>query len=999
MKKSIFSIILALVMVAGMITAFSINASAVDNSTDETLPEVSISMGKFICYDNKQEALASVAHSKLKSPPDDDCFIYASMDQSTNTITIAERSKVLRFDVGYVPITTSIAVPANTSYSVTYTFEVKCGRVCDSDVTAMAELFDFGTTDASSSLKFNTDTKSNNSSSSSSAYSKFRTTTTTSSTKIGTYEVTVIYENDTNEVKTFSSYFGFFAGVRKTYEDGNQHKLSATCAISTAVDKLPAITFDTGDGGTVIAPITQEAGTAVTAPADPTRANYIFAGWDQDIPATMPEEDMTITALWIPNPDEPTVFNELFTFQCTEVEDHSWCVNFRTYVTFVNNSAKYNEETGYWEAQLKITSSTFGWVNDSNIKAENFGGKTHHYDTSSYTFDVYYDPEYFGLNSYNQETTGLWLPLDEYVFDVYCYTAPAMPNLDKVQQPENSKAAAMLWVRDADIAFNNQKYAIKYTIKDLIADTYTVGEMYTENGEFYVDLTITDIDPYIDALIELNGKDYYLPDWEYNSTAEDFKFRLVYSGIKSDYVQDGTKWKVDASSYPTAIEEANGINLWLTEKVTVTYTDGVDDVELFEDQEYTIDTVVETGKRATSQSDFAYNTTPEFVGDPTRTGYTFAGWAPEVAETVTKDVEYVARWGANDYVVKFYSEYGYATMKDQAFTYDVAQALNENEFLRTGYTFVGWAVTPDGEAIFADGETVMNLTAEGTITLYAVWKLKTDYLPFKTYLIYTKDAEHGEISVARSRMPAQTTVVIKVKADKGYELDTLSAKTDYGYTVPLYKQADGTYTFKMPMAQVNITATFKEIEVEPVHECPGAKFEDLSTDAWYHEGVDYMIENNLMNGVSDTKFSPDTTLNRAMIATILWRLEGEPKVDFEMSFTDVEDGQWYTEAIRWAASCGIVEGFEDGTFKPTDAITRQQLALMIYRYAESKDADVAVSTIPTNADAADVADWAKTAVYWAIENGIYVERDGAIEGLADATRAEAAVMIWGFCQK
>ena len=182
--------------------------------------------------------------------------------------------------------------------------------------------------------------------------------------------------------------------------------------------------------------------------------------------------------------------------------------------------------------------------------------------------------------------------------------------------------------------------------------------------------------------------------------------------------------------------------------------------------------------------------------------------------------------------------------------------------------------------------------------------------------------------------------------------------------------------------------------------CPSATFADLDIDAWYTDSTDFVIANGLMNGVGGDKFDPDGTTSRAMIVTILWRLEGSPIVNYAMDFEDVDAEQWYTEAIRWAASNKIVEGYGNGKFGTNDAITREQMVTTMWRYAKYKGYDVSVgenTNILSYGDAFDVAEWAIPAMQWACGSGM-------IQGIADgstmnlqpqgnATRAQAAAIL------
>ena len=182
--------------------------------------------------------------------------------------------------------------------------------------------------------------------------------------------------------------------------------------------------------------------------------------------------------------------------------------------------------------------------------------------------------------------------------------------------------------------------------------------------------------------------------------------------------------------------------------------------------------------------------------------------------------------------------------------------------------------------------------------------------------------------------------------------------------------------------------------------CPSATFADLDIDAWYTDSTDFVIANGLMNGIGGDKFDPDGTTSRAMIVTILWRLEGEPVVNSASVFNDVENGQWYSDAIAWANMNGIVEGY-DGKFDPTGEITREQFATILWRYAKYKGYDVSVgedTNILSYEDAFSISEYAIPAMQWACGAGL-MQGDGVnLTPKADATRAQAAALFQRFCE-
>ena len=180
--------------------------------------------------------------------------------------------------------------------------------------------------------------------------------------------------------------------------------------------------------------------------------------------------------------------------------------------------------------------------------------------------------------------------------------------------------------------------------------------------------------------------------------------------------------------------------------------------------------------------------------------------------------------------------------------------------------------------------------------------------------------------------------------------------------------------------------------------CPSKAFTDLNTNQWYHEAVDYVLRHGLMNGVATDKFAPGGTLTRAQLVTILYRLEGEPSVEGMVNpFTDVAEGQWYTDAIIWAVDAGVVNGMSKTIFNPNGAITREQIATILYRYTGSEK--VEGDYLADFADADKVSAYAVDAMNWAVANGLITgTTETTLAPTATATRAQIATILMRYCQ-
>ena len=217
----------------------------------------------------------------------------------------------------------------------------------------------------------------------------------------------------------------------------------------------------------------------------------------------------------------------------------------------------------------------------------------------------------------------------------------------------------------------------------------------------------------------------------------------------------------------------------------------------------------------------------------------------------------------------------------------------------------------------------------------------------------------------------------------------------------------GWYTERSLMNKVSGVYLTKDMTVYAswrVDENPGTganPFTDVSEKDWFYGDVMFVYENGLMLGTSKTLFSPHGTATRGMMATILWRMEGSPAPKGKNSFTDVEAGKWYADAITWTAENGIFAGYGKDKFGPDDPITREQLAAIFYRYADYKGYDLTVKgNLDKFKDADKITDYAKTAMQWAVGNGLVKGKSGnLLDPQGTATRAEIAAMLHRFIEK
>ena len=313
---------------------------------------------------------------------------------------------------------------------------------------------------------------------------------------------------------------------------------------------------------------------------------------------------------------------------------------------------------------------------------------------------------------------------------------------------------------------------------------------------------------------------------------------------------------------------------------------------------------------------------------------------------------------------------------------------------RTGLT--GTTIQPAFRALGNYSYTLANGSAE---TFTNRWSYYTSPSgpsePTGDYIVGVEQTTGGRVTVSPGRADKGDTVTITVRPNDGYVLDTLTVTDKDGDGVKVTRVSDTKYTFEMPASKVTVTAAF-----EKEGTASSLPFIDVDADDWFCEAVQYVYDNGIMNGVGDNRFAPNASLSRGMIAQVLYNLEQQPAAG-SGNFTDVISNAWYADAVNWAAAQGIVGGYGNGQFGPEDNITREQLAAILYRYAQYKGYDVSVgkdTNILSYSDAQQVSEWAVPAMQWACGVGIIQGSGGALRPQGEATRAEVATMLMRLCE-
>lgn len=257
--------------------------------------------------------------------------------------------------------------------------------------------------------------------------------------------------------------------------------------------------------------------------------------------------------------------------------------------------------------------------------------------------------------------------------------------------------------------------------------------------------------------------------------------------------------------------------------------------------------------------------------------------------------------------------------------------------------------------------------------------------------VYVDKVTDGKLTVSDDWAKYGQIVYVTAVPDYGCTLSSLSVRTATGDSVRVYNaQKADTYYFYMPDQYVSVSAVF-------TGKYTSLPFNDVSYGDWYYDAVQFVYSKGIMDGVDYYKFAPNGTITRGMIVTMLWRMAGEP---FEMpvtSFTDVEIGRYYTTAVAWACRNGIADGMGESAFGPNDAITREELVTLLYRYAQYFGHSCIGTSIEGFADAGSVSSYAYNAMCWAYKAGVVTGTTGSrLNPQGTASRAEAAQMIMSF---
>lgn len=320
----------------------------------------------------------------------------------------------------------------------------------------------------------------------------------------------------------------------------------------------------------------------------------------------------------------------------------------------------------------------------------------------------------------------------------------------------------------------------------------------------------------------------------------------------------------------------------------------------------------------------------------------------------------------------------------------------------------GGTITPnaDNTVSVPSGSRITNRSGKrttvpsqgGTVSRDGIYEDNTNpsiFTPPSTYPPTVSKLGSGEVSVSPKSPKKGDTVIITPTPDGNYEVGAVTVKDAPGGTLEVKDNLDGTYSFTQPGETVTVEVTF-------VPRSQTMPFFDVRPGDWYYDAVVYVNSKGIMGGYGGGFFQPDIQLSRAMLAQILHNMAGGSAAGGQTSYNDVPASAWYAEAVRWAAGEGIITGYGDGSFRPGAPVTREQFAVMLYRFEQSRGGGFAGQHAfrLDYADAENIGAYAREAVAWCAANGILGGYgNNTLRPKGQTTRAQAAAMLTRFCEK
>ena len=359
---------------------------------------------------------------------------------------------------------------------------------------------------------------------------------------------------------------------------------------------------------------------------------------------------------------------------------------------------------------------------------------------------------------------------------------------------------------------------------------------------------------------------------------------------------------------------------------------------------------------------------------------------------ITEDTYITAEFSDSLYVETYYSSWNgtvvtYDRYWDKETEFDYGDTVYVEITPKDGYTIDKISIT---DSVTGKSVSYTESSTEKNVYYFTMPEhpvlVKVEFK--EGYSITVADTKYGKITVSEKNADEDDRITITVEPDYGYQLTWLSIKAKDGTKISYSEgYTKNTYYFYMPDQDVTISATFSRGTLP---------FTDVKSTDWFYDAVSFTYNMGIMDGVETNKFSPSTTITRGMVVTMLWRMAGEPYASGTY-FDDVSYGRYYTTAVAWSARNNIIEGSGANTFGVDDPITREQLAVILYRYAKYMNYSTTTSSLYGYDDANKVSSWAKDAMGWAVRNGVI----GGVTNTTlcpnnTATRAEVAQMFMNF---